>query len=137
MRPSTPTWKRARRWSMRLEPADWRPADKDAVGAGHVLGHADREEPTVEREFARPEVEPVEFGSRGREQPGLVRGADLARDGDDQAARPPRGVFSHTSASWMTYPNSVGERSLPLRIGRASGPLFETKRSVIRSPASR
>jgi hypothetical protein len=46
-------------------------------------------------------------------------------------------VFSVTSASWVTYPNSVGLPSLPLRIGLASGSASDTIRSVIGSPLTR
>ena len=41
--------------------------------------------------------------------------------------RAPRRVFSVTSASRKTQPNSVGARSSPLRIGRASGSAIDTK----------
>ena len=51
--------------------------------------------------------------------------------------RAPRLVFSVTSASWVTYPNSFGLPSLPLRIGRASGSASDTIRSLIGSPATR
>ena len=51
--------------------------------------------------------------------------------------RAPRRVFSHSSVSCMTEPNSVGLLSLPLRIGRASGSVIETSRSLIGWPASR
>ena len=51
--------------------------------------------------------------------------------------RAPRLVFSVTSANWLTYPNSFGLPSLPLRIGRASGSDSDTIRSLIGSPATR
>jgi hypothetical protein len=51
--------------------------------------------------------------------------------------RAPRLVFSVTSKSWFTYPNSFGFPSLPLRIGRASGSEIDTSRSLIGSPATR
>src|SRR5215207_4966157 len=60
--------------------------DEHAVGAGQVLGDADREEAAVEREFARFELESRELGRSDREQVGLVERADLAGDRNDQAA---------------------------------------------------
>ena len=51
--------------------------------------------------------------------------------------RAPRRVCSVTSQIWLTYPNSLGLPSLPLRIGLASGSEIDTSRSVIGSPATR
>ena len=51
--------------------------------------------------------------------------------------RAPVLVCSVISASWLTYPNSVGLPILPLRIGLASGSVSDTIRSVIFSPAIR
>ena len=110
--------------------------DEDALGVGQVLGDADGEEAAVERDLAWAQVQALEFGGGGGQQVGLVGRADLAGGGDDQAAGAAAGVLAQLG-ELDDEPNSVGERSLPLRIGRASGSAIETSRSVIFSPARR
>ena len=122
---------------VRGEPRRLAAGDEDALGVGQVLGDADGEEAAVERDLAWAQVQALEFGGGGGQQVGLVGRADLAGGGDDQAAGAAAGVLAQLGRARMTEPNSVGERSLPLRIGRASGSAMETSRLVIFSPARR
>jgi hypothetical protein len=110
--------------------------DEDARGAGQVFGDADREEAAVERDLARAQVQTVQFRGGGGQQSGWL-GQPIWLAAGTIRPRAPRRVFSQTSASWTTEPNSVGARSLPSRIDRASGSVMETSRLVIFSPARR
>ena len=85
-----------------------------------LAGRADVEA-AVERDLFRRDPEPVELRDGVRAgacpRPGSRSGSRAGRI----SPRAPRRVFSVTSQSWFTYPNSFGFPSFPLRIGRASG----------------
>src|SRR2546425_6838345 len=114
-----------------------------AASDEHLLGRQ-----VLERGVGRAGHEPSSATSRGeiptRSSSATVPGSSVFSLGfpsvvDAGKIRPlaPGLVFSVTSASWLTYPNSFGLPNLPLRIGRASGSHSDTIRSVIGSPATR
>jgi hypothetical protein len=128
MRPSMPTRKRARRRSVRRDPADCRPAMNTRWGPGKSSATPIGKNP------------PSSASSRGRK---CRRSSSAAVAGSRSGSlgepiwllagtirpRAPRRVFSQTSASWTTEPNSVGRAQLALadrprvRVGHGDQPV--------------
>ena len=136
MRPSMPTRNLARRRLVRLRAGGLAAGDERRARGRAGARRRRREEAAVERELARAQVErgPARRPVAGQ-QVGLVGRADLAGGRDDQAARAAAGVLAQLGELDRRSRTRSAARSLPLRIGRASGSVIETSRSVIFSPA--
>jgi type II secretory pathway pseudopilin PulG len=134
MRPSQPTRNSANRLSVRPGAGRLASSRRRRRSTSGRSSATPADGPAIRRDLARLEVETVDFGGAGREQ--VVARPRRGDGGNDRAARAAAGLLTDR-ANWKTSPNSLGWRSLPWRIGRASGSGIETSRSVMFSPADR
>src|SRR5512132_1308548 len=114
------------------------PRDERARGRqpGQGLGGRAGHKPAVQRDLTRSKAEAVQFGGGLVQQTVLARVARRGGRRQDIAAGAASGVGGDLS-DLGDVAELVGLPSLPLRIGRASGSLSDTNRSLIFSPRSR
>jgi hypothetical protein len=90
----------------------------------HRLGRQVREravrpaghEATIQRHLARSDPEPRQFRDGVGQKRVFSAGLPITVEAGTISPRAPGLVFSVTSLSWLTYPNSFGFPSLPLRM---------------------